>query len=158
MKIANAMIRKSTSAWMNCPYWIATSSPVFSLNDLRQASETLFSYLSFLHAGRYAEAVNLYGGRYDILRDWNPAVDPDDYAALFESGCETNGLMCLDVAGVLLKEAVSSHEFKFNVEFINEDGSLFVSGPETSPQSQFIYTVMKVDIQFLIQDLPVYVP
>ena len=136
---------------------IATS-PVFSLDDLEQARESLFSYLSLLHAGRFAEAVNLYGGSYDILRDWNPAVDPNDYAALFENGCAVNGLKCLDVAGILLKEAVSSHEFKFVVEFINEDGSLFESGPETSPQSQFIYTVMKVDVRFLIQDLPVYVP
>jgi len=136
---------------------IATA-PVFSLDDLDQARESLFSYLSLLHAGRYAEAVNLYGGSYDILRDWNPAVDPDDYAALFENGCETNGLICLEVVTVLLKEVVSSHEFKFIVEFLNEDGSLFVSGPEASPQSQFTYTVMKMDIRFLIQDLPVYVP
>ena len=136
---------------------IATS-PVFSLDDLEQARETLSSYFSLLHAGRYSEVVNLYGGSYDILRDWNPAIDPDDYAALFESGCETNGLMCLNVASFLLKEVASPHEFKFNVEFITEDGSLFVSGSETSPQSQFTYTVMKVDIQFLIQDLPVYVP
>jgi len=50
------------------------------------------------------------------------------------------------------------HEFKFVVKFSNRDDSLFVSGPEASPQSQFIYTVMKVDIRFLIQDLPVYVP
>lgn len=137
---------------------IATS-PVFSRDDLDQAREVLFSYLSSLHAGRYAEAVNLYGGTYDILRDWNPAIDPNDYAALFKNGCETNGLMCLDMAGVLLKEAISSHEFKFNVEFITEDGSLFVSGSETSPQSQFVFTVLKNgDGQFLVQDLPVYAP
>jgi hypothetical protein len=137
---------------------IATS-PIFSLDDLERARESLFSYLSLLHAGRYAEAVNLYGGSYDILRDWNPAVDPNDYAALFASGCETNGLMCLDVAGVLLNQAASSHEFKFNVEFINEDGSLFVFGPEASPQSQFIFTVSKdEDGKFLVQDLPVYAP
>lgn len=71
---------------------IATS-PVFLLDDLEQARETLASYFSLLHAGRYAEAVNLYGGSYDILRDWNPAVDPDDYATLFENGCETNAWM-----------------------------------------------------------------
>jgi len=137
---------------------IATS-PVFSLDDLEQARESLFSYLSLLHAGRYAEAVNLYGGSYDILRDWNPAVDPNDYAALFESGCEINALICLDVASVLLKKAVSSHEFKFVVEFYNEDGSLFVSGPETSSESQFVFTVLKdEDGKFLVQDLPVYTP
>lgn len=134
-------------------------SPVFSLDDLERARESLFSYLSLLHAGRYAEAVKLYGGSYDILRDWNPALDSNDYAALFENGCETNGLMCLDVAGFLLKEVASPHEFKFNVEFITEDGSLFVSGSETLPQSQFVFTVSKdEDGKFLVQDLPVYVP
>jgi hypothetical protein len=137
---------------------IATS-PVFSRDDLDRAREVLFSYHSLLHAGRYAEAVNLYGGSYGILRDWNPAVDPNDYAALFENGCETNGLMCLEVAGFLLKEVVSPHEFKFNVEFITEDGSLFVSGSETSPQSKFVITVSKdEDGKFLIRDLPVYAP
>jgi len=134
-------------------------SPVFSLDDLEQARETLASYFSLLHAGHYAEAVNLYGGSYEILRDWNPAIDPNDYAALFKNGCETNGLMCLDMAGVLLKEAVSSHEFKFNVEFITEDNSLFVAGSETSPESQFVFTVSKdEDGKFLVQDLPVYAP
>jgi len=137
---------------------IATS-PVFSQDDLDRAREVLFSYLSSLHAGRYAEAVNLYGGSYDILRDWNPALDPNGYAALFKSGCETNGLMCLDLAGFLLKEVVSPHEFKFNVEFITEDGSLFVSGSEASPQSKFVFTVLKDDNgKFLVQDLPVYAP
>lgn len=137
---------------------IATS-PVFSRDDLDGAREVLFSYLSSLHAGRYDEAVNLYGGSYDILRDWNPAIDPNDYAALFESGCETNGLMCLDTAGFLLKEVVSPHEFKFNVEFITGDGSLFVTGSETSPQSKFFFTVARnEDGKFLVQDLPVYAP
>ena len=135
------------------------SAPVFSLDDLEQAREVLFSYLSSLHAGRYAEAVNLYGGSYEILRDWNPALDPNDYTALFESGCETNGLMCLDLAGFLLKEVASPHEFKFNVEFITEDCSLFVSGSETSPQSKFVFTVSKDENgKFLVQDLPVYAP
>jgi hypothetical protein len=56
------------------------------------------------------------------------------------------------------EEEISLHEFKFVVEFMNEDGSLFVSGPETSPQSQLTYTVMKVDVRFLVQELPAYVP
>ena len=117
------------------------------------------SYLSLLHARRYAEAVNLYGGSYDILRDWNPDIDPNDYTALLESGCSINGLMCLDVVTILLKEAVSPHEFKIVVEFMNEDCSLFVSGPETSPQSQFVFSVLKDgDGKFLVQDLPVYAP
>jgi len=125
---------------------------------LAQARAALLTYFSVLHSQDYNEVIYFYGGSYGLLRDWNPTVDPNDFAALFENGCTINGLMCLEARTVVQEEEISSHEFKFVVEFLNEDGSLFVSGPETSPQSQFTYTVMKVDIRFLIQDLPVYVP
>jgi hypothetical protein len=121
------------------------------------AQEALLTYFSLLHEQNYAEAANFYGGSYDLLRDWNPTIDPNDYAALFENGCTINGLMCLQVLN-FVEEQVSPDEFKFIVEFMNEDGSLFVSGPETAPQSQFTYIVQKVDGRFLIQDLPIYVP
>ena len=125
---------------------------------LAQAREVLLTYFSLLHDQRYEEASYLYGGSYDPLTDWNPSVDPYDYAALFRSGCTINGLMCLEVGTVAQEEEVSPHEFKFVVEFMNEDGSVFVSGHETSPQSQFTYTVKKVEFGFLVQDLPVYAP
>ena len=62
------------------------------------------------------------------------------------------------------EEQVSPTEFKFTVEFINDDGTLFVQGPccgteaEEPPQSQFTFTVKKADNRFLVEDLPVYVP
>jgi len=136
-----------------------------SQSDLAQAREALLAYFSLLHAGRYAEAVNYYGGSYDLLREWNPALDPNDYAALFEHGCRINGLMCLEVRTIVQEETVSSNEFKFVVEFTNDDGSPFVRGPccgasetDMPPQSQFSYTVKKVDGRFLVQGLPVAVP
>jgi len=125
---------------------------------LAQARAALLTYFSVLHSQDYNEVIYFYGGSYGLLRDWNPTVDPNDFAALFENGCTINGLMCLEARTVVQEEEISSHEFKFVVEFLNEDGSLFVSGPATSPQSQFTYTVMKVDVRFLIQDLPVYAP
>jgi hypothetical protein len=122
------------------------------------AQEALLTYFSQLNEQNYAEAANFYGGSYDLLRDWNPTVDPNDYAALFGKGCTINGLVCLQVLN-FAEEQVSPDEFKFTVEFMNEDGSLFVSGPETSPQSQFTFTVLKdEDGKFLVQDLPVYAP
>jgi hypothetical protein len=73
--------------------------------------------------------------------------------------------MCLEVQTIVQERTVSSNEFKFVVEFTNDDGSLFVRGPccrargtEMPPQSQFLYLVIKVDNRFLVQGLPVYVP
>ena len=142
-----------------------TATATFSQSDVAQAREALVDYFSLLHARRYAEAANYYGGSYDILRDWNPTVDPNDYAALFENGCTINGLMCLEVRTIAQEETASSNEFKLVVEFTSDNGSLFVRGPccgatetDMPPQSQFPYKVRKVDGRFLVQDLPVYVP
>lgn len=134
-------------------------------SNLERARESLTSYFSFLHARRYGEAIHYYGGTYDILRDWNPTVAKDDYATLFKNGCTINGLMCLRTKTTVREEGVSSTEFRFVVEFMNDDGTLFVhdpccgaTGTEMPPQTQFTFIVKNVDNKFLVQDLPVYVP
>jgi len=156
---ASPFTGEATYFWRLNPAPDATPTATSSQSHLAQAREVLFTYFSLLHAPNYAEAVNLYGGSYDLLRDWNPTVDRNDYAALFENGCTINGLMCLEARTVVQEEEISPHEFKFVFEFMNEDGSLFVSGPEASPQSQFVFIVsMDEDGKFLVQDLPVYTP
>ena len=133
-------------------------------SDLERAREALTSYFSLLHAGRYSEAIQYYGGTYDILRDWNPDVDKDDYVTLFKRGCTANGLKCLRMRAIAREEEVGPTEFRFIVEFMYEGGTLFVRGPccatetEMLPESQFAFTVKKVDNRFLVQELPVYVP
>jgi len=76
-----------------------------------------------------------------------------------------NGLMCLGIKTIVGEEEVLATEFRFIVEFMNDDGTLFVRGPccgatekEMPPQSQFAYTVKKVEGRFLVQELPVLVP
>ncbi len=141
-----------------------TSEPPMP-SDLERAREALTTYFSLLHAGHYGEAVHYYGGDYDILRDWNPTVAEDDYVTLFQQGCSINGLRCLRIRTIVREEQVSPTEFKFTVEFTNDDETLFVRGPccgatetEEPPQSQFAFTVKKVDSRFLVEDLPVSVP
>src|SRR3990172_4580066 len=126
---------------------------------LAQARGALLTYFSVLHSQDYNEVIYFYGGSYGLLRAWNPSVDPNDFATLFENGCTINGLMCLEARTVVQEEEISPREFKFVVEFMNEAGSLFFSCPKTSPQSQFTYTVSKDENgKFLVQDLPVYAP
>jgi Tol biopolymer transport system component len=139
--------------------------PSAEAHDLDSARQALMTYFSLLHERRYSEAISYYGGTYDILRDWNPTVAQDDYATLFKNGCTMNGLQCLSIRTIVHGEKVSPIEFRFTVEFTNDDGTLFVRGPccgatetEMPPQTQFTYVVKKVGDRFLIQDLPVYVP
>jgi hypothetical protein len=146
------------------PWELITPTPS-TPNDLKSAREALIAFFSLLHAQRYSEATNYYGGTYDTLRDWNPVVARDDHATLFRKGCTMNGLRCLKIRAIMREEQVSPTEFRFMVEFMNDDGTVFMCGPccgatetEMPPQAQFSLTVKKVDSRFLVQDLPVYAP
>jgi hypothetical protein len=134
-------------------------------SDLERAQEALVTFFSLLNEHRYSEAIQRYGGNYDALRAWNPELPQDDYVKLFENGCTQNGLECLRVRTVVQEEVVSPTEFRFVVDFMNDDGTLFARGPccgatesEMPTQTQFEYTVRNVGNRFLVQDLPVYVP
>ncbi len=144
------------------PTWTVT--PVGASN-LEIARHTLLTFFTLLHDRRYAEAVPLYGGSYDGMRNNNsPVIPPDDYAALFESSC-TNQRPCLLVANIVDEEVVSQDEYKFMVEFVWIDGTLYKRGPccgatetEMPPEWQFPYTVKIIDGQFKVMEEPVIMP
>ncbi len=134
------------------------------LPDEQATIQALVSYFMLLHTGNYTEAVGYYGGSYEVLQDWNPDVAPSNYALLFERGCTQNGLQCLEVLTATLLEKQES-TYTVLVEFANPDGSLFVRGaccgasPTDMPdQWQFTFTVQKIDGQYRVMGLPVYVP
>ncbi len=139
-------------------------SPTPRPADIETARETLITFFSLLHDQRYGEALCYYSGSLDVLRDWNPAV-AEDKATLLKSACTLRGLQCLTIRAVLREEQVTPTEFRFLVQFTNEDGSLFTRGPccgatetQMPTQSQFPFTVKQVDDRFLVQEMPVYVP
>jgi hypothetical protein len=156
----------------------ADSIIAFSLGDpviqefIHASSETVLAiraltdFFSHLHAGKYEQAVALYGGTYDVMIDHNPEIDPDDHVALFRNACTINGAQCLETGGVVLEEQSAPTEFRFTVQFKNDDGSQFELGPccgETEsdhpPQSVFIYTVVKtIAGDYVVLEMPVYTP
>jgi hypothetical protein len=143
------------------PTWTVTPA---GANDLDLARYTLLTFFTLLHDGRYAEAVPLYGGSYDGMRGNNPLIPPDDYTALFESSC-TNQRPCLLVANIIDEEKVSESEFKFIVEFVWIDGTLYKRGPccgatesEMPTEWQFPYTVKIIDGQYKVMEEPVLMP
>jgi hypothetical protein len=129
------------------------------------AEETLQDYFAALNAGQYEQIDQLFGGEYDTLAGWNPDIDPGDHATLWEAGCTRNGLQCLPVRSVSLKEQAGD-VYIYNVEFTGRDGNLFVRGPccgatetETPSTSKFEYRVQKsADGKYSVLDLPVYIP
>ncbi len=132
--------------------------------DTEAAREVLARYFSLLSEGRYANAVALYGGRYEILRDWNPTANPDDLAALLEKGCTINGLRCLPAKTIMAMGRDAPDTYNFAVQFEEPDGSLLVFEPgvdwaeDTFPKSLFEFIVVGEGDNFIVQDLPVYMP
>jgi hypothetical protein len=137
-----------------------------SSEGLEKARNALTTFFELLHQREYEEAAALYGGDYQGLRDSNPLLAPQDYVALLTNGCEINGLQCLQVKRIVDEKVVSVAEYHFTVEFLNQDGSLFVRGPccggnatDFPPESQFAYTIIRDCAgRFLVLELPVYVP
>lgn len=147
--------------------WLGGCAPAAEPVAQQQAAQqALTDFFRLLHEGRYQEATELYGGTYEVLTTWNPEQDPSDHAGLFESGCSRNGLRCLEVRQVSLLEASPDGRYVFEVQYRNEDGSLFVLGPccgatatEMPPVDTFSVTLETTsDGRLLVMDLPVYVP
>lgn len=123
-------------------------------------------FFMHLHEGRYADAVALYGGSYDPLRDWNESVEPDDFTTLMRNACKYNGIQCLPPHSIAIIGADASGDIRFNVQFMNDDGALFVGGPccganatGQPPESTFTYTVARnASDKLLVMEMPPYVP
>ena len=135
-----------------------------SLRDEERAQRALNSYFTSLSDGDYAEAAKLYGGEYETLASWNPNVDPAEHVKLLELGCTANGLQCLPLLEIGAVEYSSPGIFEIYVQFENPDGSQFVleyPDPSTSGsvnRSDFKFTVMKENDNFVVRELPPYVP
>lgn len=134
--------------------------------DLETARATLTQYFSALKSANYPEVMNLYGGSYETLQTWNPDVDAQNRVELWKRGCTQNGLRCdLSLDKILQAEAIGTDTYLIEVSFKSSDGSLFQLGPccggdatQQPPKSEFDYTVQKVNGQFRVMELPVYVP
>jgi hypothetical protein len=134
--------------------------------DANSAQQSLVGFLEDLQTGRYDEAAKLYGGNYEIMIDHNPNLDPNDHTGLLRNACTINGTACLELKSIALVGEESANAFNFKVEFMDEDGSLFVLGPccggnetDTPSQSVFTFTVIKNnDGNFVVMEMPPYVP
>lgn len=137
--------------------------------DMREellACKALYAYFHHLHAREYEQAMEYYGGSYDNMRNHNPSLDPDDYVGLFKNACTENGAQCLEIQKATFIGQPSPSEYRFSVQFANEDGSTFGRGaccgdesPNQSVQYAFTYTLrLEPTGKYLVLDMPVYSP
>lgn len=125
---------------------------------------TLMEFFSALDDGRYAQAADYYGGSYQVLRDMNPDLGAESYAALWERGCMVNGLQCLPVRSATFKEQVGD-TYIYTVEFNGKGGGRFVLEPccgadpaSAPPVYRFEYRVVLDGGKYRVIDLPPLLP
>jgi hypothetical protein len=146
---------------INTPQLTPTSLP----STIAETHDVLVDFFTLLNEGKYDEAEPLYGGSYESLQVFNPEIDPSDHTALWAWACEKRLLQCLKVRSATFQR-LEGDTYVFQVEFSNEDSSLFVLGPccganetEMPPVSQFEYRVSRTAPgKFTVMELPPYIP
>lgn len=145
---------------------VQQSNQISNPTEAENAQRVLEAYFNALQAKNYLEAINMYGGDYEILVNNNPDINASDYVALFERACTQNGFVCdITIKNVVHVVQLGEGEFRFTVEFQNPDGTLFILEPccgsdisEFPPLTQFDFVVKNLDGTYKVMALPVYVP
>ncbi len=124
-------------------------------------------FFDSLYRADYQTAANYYGGSYYALQSLYPDIDPQDQATLFKRACEGSeyAFYCWEIRDFVGQEQVSPGKYLFTVRFEDDNGNLLTGGdnktptpclpPENCPRSQYVYTVLKDEGEFLVQELPV---
>lgn len=127
------------------------------------AQAALTEYLTALNSGDFILGAKFYGGETETLAGWNPDIE-NDLPQWLERGCTQNGLQCLPVRSILYRGPDARGGYQFLVEFSAEDGSLFHQGPCCGDESEgpfpasFTFSVIKPGENWLVMDLPPYLP
>ncbi|MCJ7693998.1 MAG: hypothetical protein MUO40_01080 [Anaerolineaceae bacterium] len=93
------------------------------------ARRAMMDYFADLNNAEYESAVSNYGGSYEILQGFTPDLDPQDKAALFQAGCERNGLACMQLMTAKLTSQADPLTFVYKVSYRGANNLEFILGP-----------------------------
>jgi len=140
------------------------AAPAPAPSPAGSAADALTAFFAALHDGRFEDAIELYGGSYDVPRGMNPDLGPERRADLFERYCTRNGGVCLPVESIVASGTEGDGAERFTVRFAKDDGAVFELGPccgepDTGARTvEFVYTVRRIEGAFRVMELPPYVP
>jgi hypothetical protein len=129
-------------------------------SEEEQARQALLAFFALLAEGRYADGGALFGGDYQSTPYGSPG---DDLGAWWQTACDS--MMCLPAAAITDAQQSGMEEYTFFVEFLWNDGTIYVQGPccggspsERPSVWQFAYPVQKIDGQWKVMHTPLFVP
>lgn len=92
--------------------------------EMSEAKQVLDNYLNFLFTQQYEQALLYYGGDFQYLEQLNPDIQPEFKAKLLERYCQQQKGICLKPI-IINASPLSLDEYKFDVQYLNNDGSLY---------------------------------
>ena len=155
------------SGTASCSREQASSGVVSRADDQSRLAAAAFrAFFDHLASGNYQQAAAHFGGSYDLLRRYNPGADPEDRAALLKLACLTNGFQCLPVDEIAAVRENPPGEWLITASLLTDQGEVFSRGTccgaeegDHPAETEFTFRVKKVPSgEYLVMDLPVYVP
>jgi hypothetical protein len=155
------------SGTASCSREQASSGEVPGADDQSRLAAAAFrAFFDHLAAGNYRQAAAHYGGSFDVLRSYNPGANPEDQAVLLKLACLTNGYQCLTVDEITAVRENTPAEWLITASFLTDQGEVFSRGAccgadegDQPAETEFTFRVKKVPSgEYLVMDLPVYVP
>ena len=139
------------------------------LEESQEAKDTVIIFFDHLHDGEFDKAVELYQPEDGTPNSWegyeaySQSEDKSNHATLLEDYC--NLVQTCHRVNVLEDKKTAEGQYTLTVQFIKDDGEIFVLKPccdeteETMPsQDKFDYKVKKIDGKFKVTTAPIYKP
>ena len=124
---------------------------------LDRAQKTLILYFTELHDGDYAEAASHYSGSYQLLELLGSQEQTINKSLRLREACEQSGFDCLRVMEVVSAEQMGPHQYRFEVTFEEDDGTLYRHlSRDGAFNSIYPFTVEEIDGQFYVINLPIH--
>lgn len=146
-----------------------TTEKEVPLDELQEAKDTVIIFFDHLHDGEYDKAVELYQPEDGMPSSWeeyeaySESEDKSNHATLLKDFC--NLVRTCHRVNVIDSKKEAEGQYTLTVQFIQDDGEVFVLGPccgeteETMPsQDKFDYKVKKIDGKFKVTTSPLYRP
>lgn len=102
--------------------------------------------------------VEMYGGDYEWLTMFSPESERRNKEKVFENYLKVLGEEKLFFNTFVSGEKISEDEYVYVITFRYEDGQLFSVNTVESSQTEFSYTVKKIDGEFKVMEPPPYQP
>ncbi|WP_438349515.1 hypothetical protein ACP8HI_02175 [Paenibacillus sp. FA6] len=149
--------------WLMLVVVVGCSNNTQEYSGKVEAEVTLRQYTDAIADQDAGALFELYGGSYEwigsFLGGFLPELDLEDKKNLFEAYVVQGLVPRISLNEMLEQKEVNKEEYIFEVNYLNEDGSAFVTREvDTIKDKEFTYTVKKVDGKFKVMELPPYQP